>query len=167
MCCRRPFVLLTAIVMTGALPLVAAEPSHESAPPRLVGELMLGTSGFEPGIAAEWRTGVPWHLIRPEVFINEDFRPGFAASAAWNMAFLHLPERFAITLGPRVVYHNSDRSGWEADAMAIWHLDLVPTQRGRHFLEVIGAIGALQDDRDDERETVVGASAGIAYAFQF
>lgn len=165
----RPYILvsLLATLATVTMPLGAADRAHDPAIPRLVGEVLVGTSGFEPGLAAEWRVGDPLCVIRPEVFINEDERAGFGASVAWELSFLNLPDRHAITLGPRVVYHNSDDSGWEADAMAIWHFDLIPSQRGRHYLEVIGAVGALQDDSDNQHDTVIGASAGVAYGFQF
>jgi len=68
-----------------------------------------------------------------------------------------------------VVYHNSDDSGWEADALVIWNLDLNTSQRGRHFLEVIGAIGVLQDKENDDgaNKAVVGASIGAGYGYQF
>ncbi len=162
-----PLIAAFALPALPLVPLVAMERAHEITAPRLVGQVLVGTSGFEPGIAAEWRVSDPLCVLRPEVFINEDARPGFGASVTWDLAFLNLPERQSITFGPRVVYHNSDDSGWEADAMAIWHFDLVTNHRGRHFLEVIGAVGALQDEKDGEEDTVIGASAGIAYGFQF
>jgi hypothetical protein len=158
---------LIAAFALPALPLAAMDRAHELTAPRLVGQVLVGTSGFEPGVAAEWRVSDPLCVLRPEVFINEDARPGFGASVTWELSFLNLPERQSITFGPRVVYHNSDDSGWEADAMAIWHFDLIPSQRGRHFLEVIGTAGALQDEEDDENDTIIGVSAGIAYGFQF
>jgi hypothetical protein len=161
------FYSFVPLIAAFALPLAAVERAHEMTAPRLVGEVLVGSSGFEPGVAAEWRVGDPMCVLRPEVFINSDARPGFGASVTWDLAFLNLPERQSLTFGPRVVFHNSDDSGWEADAMAIWHFDLIPSQRGRHFLEVIGTIGALQDRKDDKNDTIIGASGGIAYGFQF
>ncbi len=161
------FYSFVPLIAAFALPLAAVERAHEMTAPRLVGEVLVGSSGFEPGVAAEWRVGDPMCVLRPEVFINSDARPGFGASVTWDLSFLNLPERQSLTFGPRVVYHNSDDSGWEADAMAIWHFDLIPSQRGRHFLEVIGTIGALQDRKDDRNDTIIGASGGVAYGFQF
>ena len=84
---------------------------------------------------------------------------------------LGLPDRHSLSIGPRVVYHNSDESGWEADVQAIWSLDLAPAHKGRHFLEVIGAVGALEhddkDDANDDKKVRLGASIGIAYGYQF
>ena len=161
------FYSFVPLIAAFALPLAAVERAHEITAPRLVGEVLVGSSGFEPGVAAEWRVGDPMCVLRPEVFINSDARPGFGASVSWDLTFLNLPERQSLTFGPRVVFHNSDDSGWEADAMAIWHFDLIPSQRGRHFLEVIGTVGALQDRKDDKNDTIIGASGGIAYGFQF
>lgn len=161
------FYSFVPLIAAFALPLAAMERGHEMTAPRLVGEVMVGSSGFEPGVAAEWRVGDPMCVLRPEVFINSDARPGFGASVSWGLSFLNLPERQSLTFGPRIVYHNSDDSGWEADAMAIWHFDLIPTQRGRHYLEVIGAIGALQDRKDDRNDTIIGATVGVGYGYQF
>lgn len=165
---RNLFLLpLISIFAAGTQPLVAVDQPRDTVSTRLIGELMLGTSGFEPGIAAELRTVGLAHIIRPEIFLNEDFRPGFGISVAWNLTFLDLPDRQMISVGPRAVYHNSDNSGWEADAMAIWHMNMGSKQRSQHYLEVIGTLGALQDKDDDRRDTVIGASAGLAYGFQF
>jgi hypothetical protein len=133
--------------------------------PRVVAQVIFGTAGFEPGVAAEWRVSDRRLLIRPEASINEDGHLGFGASLGWNLAFLDLPERHTISIGPRVVYHNTDEYKWGADAMAIWSFDFIDTPRHRHYLEVIGTIGFIEDDEHDE--TDAGASAGIGYGFQF
>ncbi len=140
---------------------------HNDGIPRLVGQVLFGTAGFEPGIAAEWRFGEPHLLVRPEVFLNEDSRAGIGASLGWELNFLALSERHAITIGPRVVYHNSDDYGWGADAMAIWHFDLIPSQRGRHFLEVIATGGVIEEEKDGDSDAEPGFSVGAAYGFQF
>lgn len=39
---------------------------------RIVPQVMVGTAGFEPGMAIEWRAGEMEHVIfRPEAFISE------------------------------------------------------------------------------------------------
>jgi hypothetical protein len=157
------------VLATTALPLAAAHHDHEDYLPRVGAQVLAGTSGIEPGIFAEWRLSEANLQLRPEVFINEDGKVGAGGSVGWEPGFLHLPEHNTLAIGPRVVFHNSDDSGWEVDLMAIWSMDLVPSQRGRHFLEFIGAIGALEEEEedDDDEETVVGASIGIGYGFQF
>lgn len=163
---RLPFFTVTALIGAMSLPAFAVEP-HADHLPRVGAQVLAGTSGIEPGAFAEWRLSEPGLLLRPEVFINEDGHIGFGGAVAWEPGFINLPERHALALGPRLVYHNSDESGWELDLMGIWSFDLVPSQRGRHYLEVIGAIGALEEENDGDEETEVGASIGIGYGFQF
>lgn len=161
----------TLLVSLSTLPLAAADWHHDDALPRVGVQVLLGTSGFEPGIFAEWRLGDQPMVARPEVFLNEDERAGGGGSIAWEFPFFSLPDRHSLSIGPRVVYHNSDESGWEADVQAIWSLDLAPAHKGRHFLEVIGAVGALEhddkDDANDDKKVRLGASIGIAYGYQF
>ncbi len=165
------FVIPLFALALGGVPLTAADllaPNHNPALPRLVAQALVGTSGFEPGIAAEWRLGHDADIVvRPEVFLNEDADVGGGASLSWELRFLDLPDRQSLTVGPRVVYHNSDDSGWEADAMAIWSLDFCTQPRGRHYLEVIGAVGVRQDEPDGKDDTKLGASIGVGYGFQF
>lgn len=165
---RTPFLLVTALLGAVSLPSFAAEP-HADHLPRVGAQVLAGTSGIEPGAFAEWRFSEPGLLLRPEVFINEDGHIGFGGAVAWEPGFIDLPERHALALGPRLVYHNSDESGWEIDLMAIWSFDLIPSRHGRHYLEIIGAVGALEEEDEDggDEETVVGASIGIGYGFQF
>lgn len=164
---RSPFLIVTALLGAVSLPSFAAEP-HADYLPRVGAQVLAGTSGIEPGAFAEWRFNEPGLLLRPEVFINEDGHVGFGGAVAWE-GFFDLPDRHAIAVGPRLVYHNSDESGWEIDLMAIWSFDLSTAHRGRHYLEVIGAVGALEEEDEDngDEETVVGASIGIGYGFQF
>ena len=165
---RSSLFAMTALIGTTVLPALAVEP-HDDHLPRVGAEVLAGTSNVEPGVFAEWRLREPGLILRPEVFINEDGRPGFGGAVAWELDFLNLPERNTLALGPRAVYHNSDESGWEVDLMAIWSFDLAPSQHGRHYLEVIGAVGALREDKDnrDNEDTVIGASIGVSYGFQF
>ncbi len=160
-----PFLMCAATGFLSAM----ENPLRDPAYPRLVVQALVGTSGFEPGIAAEWRLRDQDIVLRPEGFISEDGRVGGGASVNWNLRFFDLPDNQRLTVGPRVVYHNSDDSGWEADALAIWHLDLVPSQRGRHFLEVIGALGVLQNKEEgpDYNDAEFGASIGVGYGYQF
>jgi hypothetical protein len=152
-------------VLSGADRLADSEPY-----PRLVGEVLFGTSGFEPGVAAEWRTtmGSFAKMIRPEVLINEDGRPGGAVSLNCLIAEAPMPEGHSLSIGPRLAYHNSDDSGWEGAVLAIYHIDIAPGQGHRHFIEVIGAAGILEDKRDDEDHSArFGGTVGVAYGFQF
>ena len=162
----RTLALVPALLIGTSCVLSAAH-EHNEGIPRIVAQVMAGTAGFEPGAAAEWRFGEPHLLVRPEVFFNEDHHLGFGASVGWELDFFNLPERHVITIGPRVVYHNSDDYGWGADALAIWHFDLVPSQKGRHFLEVIGAIGAIEEEKAGDNDVELGASVGVGYGFQF
>ena len=158
--------VLSVLFTTSAF---AVEP-HDDALPRLGAPVLVGTSGIEPGIFAEWRLSAAQLILRPEVFVNEDEHIGGGAALAWEPEFFHLPERHSISLGPRLVHHNSDDSGWEVDLQAIWSLDLVPRHRGHHYLEVIGSVGVLEDEHDendDDSDATIGASVGIGYGYQF
>lgn len=147
---------------------VHADHVHDDvAIPRLVVQVLGGTAGIEPGIAAEWRCNDGAFLLRPEILLSEDGRVGGGASVAWDLAWLRLPERHAITLGPRVVYHHSDDTSWEADAQAVYSFDFLGSPHGRHYLEVIGDLGVRRDTSEDHHENRLGASIGIGYGFQF
>ena len=163
-----PALALAAVApQCGAVDLKADHVHNDVAIPRLVAQVLGGTSGIEPGIAAEWRFSDGPCVVRPEVFLSEDANVGGGGSIAWNLTFLDLPDRHAITLGPRVVYHNSDDSGWEADAQAIYSFDFLGSAHGRHYLEIIGSVGVLQDTSEVNDKTQLGASIGVGYGFQF
>ena len=140
---------------------------------RVVPQVLYGTSGLEPGLAVEmaweWRGPTSERLLlRPEILLNEDNRVGFGAAVLYDLtSFLILPERHFMAVGPRVVYHNADDSGMEADAMATWRYELSgdPESAGHHFLGALGALGVYRDRRHDSNE--VGMSAGGFYAFRF
>ncbi len=135
---------------------------------RIVPQLMVGTSGFEPGLALEWRGPAnPDVILRPELLISEDGRLGGGAALLLALnSKLELPARQALAIGPRVVYHNADDSGWEADVMATWSYELSDDVRPwRHAVGVLAALGVVRD-RDDH-EFDLGASAGVFYSFGF
>jgi len=161
---RRPLIS-TCLFGLALMPLTAAD--HNEAIPRVGPQVLVGTSGFEPGIFAEWRFHKTSLVVRPELFLNEDERAGGGASIGWEFSCFSLPDQHRFIIGPRIVYHNSDESGIEADLMGIWSLDLFPTHRGRHFLEVITAVGAVEKENQGDDDIEVGASIGIGYGFQF
>ncbi len=166
----RPLPLIATFLLMGmAAPSLSAAVVDHDYLPRLGGQVLFGTSGVEPGIFAEWRLGDADLLLRPEVFLNEDERAGAGAMVGWEIDFFNLPERQQLAIGPRVAYHNSDESGWEVDLMAIWSFNLVPNRDGRHYLEIIGAAGVLEEEEKntDDTSTEFGASIGIGYGYQF
>ena len=127
-----------------------------------------GTSGFEPGVALEWRPdGLHDTIVRPEAFISEDGRPGAGGAVLYDLSTqFGVPARQAVAIGPRAVFHNSDDSGWEVDAMATWAYQLDGSDRGwRQSLGLIGALGVLHDRKHDEND--VGATAGAFFSFRF
>jgi hypothetical protein len=170
----RNLALVAALVAVSVSSGVAADRvglgGDDLANPRIVPQILFGTSGFEPGVAAEWRfTADRMALVRPEVFINEDGRIGGGVSLGYELGF-HLPDGHSLSIGPRIVFHNSDDSGWEGDAMVIYHMNVRPDgQATRHYIDVIGAVGVLEDKSkdDDNSEARGGASIGLAYGFQF
>jgi hypothetical protein len=135
---------------------------------RIVPQLMVGTAGFEPGLAMEWRGRK--HLsfvVRPEVFVNEDGGVGGGGAFLVDMsAQFDLNPRHALAVGPRVVHHNSDQYGWEADALATWSYDLVGADRSwQHAIGVLGAVGVVDDKEHDDYD--LGLTAGVFYSFWF
>ena len=135
---------------------------------RIVPQLMAGTSGFEPGLALEWRGPAnPGIVVRPELLLSEDGRLGGGAALLVDLEqALPLPQRQAIAIGPRVVYHNSDDSSWEADVLATWSYELSADARPwRHAVGALAALGVVRDR--DAHDFDLGASAGLFYAFGF
>lgn len=135
---------------------------------RLVPEIMIGTAGFEAGFAVELRgLNMPKLAVRPEAFINEDGRVGVGGSVLYDVSVgMDLPSRHAFAIGPRVVYHNSDDSGWEADALATWSYELADNTSSWHpAVGLLGALGMYHDKRHDDED--VGATIGVFYSFNF
>ena len=165
--------LLPALALTATAQLATAADLHadhvhnDIAVPRLVVQVLGGTSGIEPGIAAEWRFREERIVVRPEVFLSEDQGVGGGLSVGWTPNWFDLPDHHAITVGPRVVFHNSDDSGWEADAQAIYSFGFAGGPHRQHYFEVIGSVGVLEDTSEDNDKTTVGASIGVGYGFQF
>ncbi len=145
-----------------------ADPNADS--PRIVGEVTVGTAGFEGGIAGEfrWHDHAQWQL-RPEVFINEDSRIGVALSLSWDLVpSINLPDGHEFYIGPRVVYHNSDHDKWGLDAIAIYSFPLFSDKPFHHHIEIIGTAGVLEHrDDNDNVSSRLGASIGVGYAYKF
>jgi len=135
---------------------------------RIVPQILAGTAGVEPGVALEWRgLDKAVLILRPEIFLSEDGDLGAGAAVLYDVSNnLDLPERQAMAIGPRVVYHNSDQYSWEADVMATWSFDLKGDSRAwTHAVGLIGAVGVVHDKDDDDNEP--GASVGLFYSFGF
>jgi len=135
---------------------------------RLVPQILFGTSGVEPGVAMEWRGPTnPLMVIRPELLISEDGQLGAGGAILYDLTpSMSLPAEQSFAVGPRVVYHNADESGWEADAMATWSYALSGGMSpGRHQIGAIAALGVCRDPENDEND--LGASAGAFYSYRF
>lgn len=142
---------------------------------RITPQLMIGTAGFEPGVALEYRApSSPTLVFRPEVFLSEDERLGGGGAVLFAPHF-NLPAGHDLCVGPRLVYHNSDDTGFEADALATYSVALAGTQpSAQHFVGGLAALG-LRDDRqhdhdDDHRhhhDLAIGASVGVFYSYRF
>lgn len=131
----------------------------------MVGEALVGTSNFEPGVAAEFRLPAePPLVIRPELFVQDGDRPGIACAVLWQIPFT-LPAGHDFMLGPRAAFHNGEHSGdpmGELDAMGIYSFPIIPSQPGHHHIEIITALGLLDKDG-----TTIGFSVGAGYAYSF
>jgi hypothetical protein len=143
---------------------------------RLCGQLMVGTSDFEPGGAVEIPLGQDRPLLlRPELFVNSDATIGGGVSVLWRLPLDFIPDDHAVWAGPRGVLHNQDEndsnnngdaSGWEIDFMALYNIPI--PNHDRHNVEIIGAVGFLQEKHPVEDDDLVfGASIGAAYAYRF
>ncbi len=166
-------ILLTAacaLTATTCLQAVDGPPLADTDATRLAAEVLLGSPGFEAGVAGEfrWHNSTEWQ-IRPELFINEDERVGAAVSLSWDLApVFTLPAGHELFLGPRVAYHNSDHSKWGFDAMALYSFPLFPDREFRHNIEIMGTVGILQHrDDSDKVSSRFGASLGVGYAYRF
>jgi hypothetical protein len=167
------------------LPLVLVAPwaaaETEQQWPRLAGQILVGSAGFEPGVAGEWtfKTDVPIR-VRPELFISTHHDPGIGCSVTWAIAEGKLPNEQRLFIGPRLAYHNDDHRhgnegrgrgdgdnedhfGWEASAFGYYEFPIVPSHPGHHYIEAIGGLGILEKHDDPE----FGVTIGAAYAYQF
>jgi hypothetical protein len=135
---------------------------------RILPQITAGTAGFEPGVALEWRSkDLKPVIVRPEVFISEDGRPGGGAALLYDAtSVFDLRRRQSLAIGPRAVYHNSDESGWEVDAMATWTIELSGSHRPwEHAVGVLGALGVRHDKEENEND--IGATGGAFYSYRF
>ncbi len=142
----------------------------DSSYPRVGGEVLFGTSGFEPGIDAAWRfhTMSSTMIIRPELTLSEDSRPGVAISVSWNLDMLNLPKNQTLSVGPRIAWHNSDDHGLEGGLMGLYSFDFMNDRPGHHFFEVIGVAGLVEDkSNDNDKATRFGGTIGVGYSYQF
>ena len=126
-------------------------------------QVLLGTSGFEPGAFAEftWDT----FRLRPELFIHDRDRPAAGVSALWQLPVTLLAGH-TLHVGPRLAYHNGDDNHdprGEISAMGIYNLP-IPLKPGdsRHNLEIIAATGVVDEDGAE-----FAFSAGAGYVFRF
>jgi hypothetical protein len=126
-------------------------------------QVLVGTSGFEPGAFAEFT----WDSfrLRPELFIHDRRRPGAGVSALWQLP-VELPAGHTLHLGPRLAYHNGrheDDPRGEVSAMGVYNLPLPPNQGdSRHNLEIIAAPGLVDEDGAE-----LAFSAGAGYVYRF
>ena len=126
-------------------------------------QVLIGTSGFEPGAFGEftWDT----FRLRPELFIHDRHRPGAGVSALWQLPVALLAGH-TLHVGPRLAYHNGDDANdprGELSAMGVYNLPIPPTPGdSRHHLEINAATGLV-----DEDGTELAFSAGAGYCFRF
>lgn len=126
-------------------------------------QVLLGTSGFEPGAFAEFT----WDQLRlrPELFVHDRDRPAAGVSVLWQLP-VPLLDGHTLHVGPRVAYHNGDHSDdprGEVSAMGIYNLPIPPKQGdSRHHLEIIAAVGVVDEDGAE-----AALSAGAGYVFRF
>jgi hypothetical protein len=170
-----------ALIILIATTLSAVESAKEW--PRLAGQVLVGTAGFEPGVAGEWEfvAARPWR-VRPEVFISDSADPGIGVSLGWAIAEGELPHGQRLFLGPRLAYHNDRhehdvrrgngtirhedgdvRYGFEASAFGQYIFPIIPSKPDRHYIEAIAGLGVIDHDDDADPSITVGA----AYAYQF
>jgi hypothetical protein len=166
----RLSLVAVAAIIASASTLAAADPvvNHDD-DVRIVPQIMVGTSGFEPGVALEYRpAGIGWN-IRPEVFLSEDVRVGAGLAALYDFGeVIDLGNQSSLEFGPRLVYHNADNDGWEGDAMAeyVYGLDNHPTTF-KQSVGLLGALGLREHKENGDHKLEFGANVGVFYAFRF
>lgn len=153
-----------AIALIGLLAsFTALAPAMEWKDVRVGPQVLLGTSGFEPGAFAEFT----WDKLRlrPELFLHDRDRPAAGVSVLWQLP-VSLLDGHTLHLGPRAAFHNGDHSHdprGEISAMAIYNLPIPPKQADtRHHIEIIAATGVVDEDG---AELAVSAGAGYVYRF--
>jgi hypothetical protein len=126
-------------------------------------QVLLGTSGFEPGAFGEFT----WDRfrLRPELFIHDRDRPGAGVSGLWQLP-VPLLDGHTLHVGPRLAFHNGDHHHdprGEVSAMGIYNMPIPPkTADSRHHLEIIAATGVVDEDGAE-----FAFSAGAGYVFRF
>ena len=160
----RIHACLLALIACAPLATAADEPLSDWL--RLGPEVLVGTSGFEPGYMGEFTFKQAANIrVRPEIFLQDFERPGIGCAALWPLP-VALPEGQTLHIGPRLAYHNgkhSDDPRGELSAMGIYNLPIPPKDAGTpHNLELILAIGLLDKDG-----TEVAFSAGAGYVYRF
>ena len=166
--CPTTFTKALSPLLTLAASLPSLTAVDEPSSFRIVPQILVGTSGVEPGLAAElyvpeWRIAA----LRPELFISEDGDLGGGVSALWLLARLReLSSRHDFAIGPRVIHHNSDEHGIEGGVLGIWNIALGDLLNQRHSIEILASVG-IADDRDDGDGADLAFSAGAAYAYRF
>jgi hypothetical protein len=135
---------------------------------RIIPQVAVGTAGFEPGLALEWRSAELGQIIlRPELILNEDGDIGGGGAVLVDISDqLSSGMHHSLAVGPRVVNHHADDNTWEADLMATYGVGLgsMPDP-WKHSAGLLGAIGVRDDQSDDAWR--LGATAGGWYAYRF
>jgi hypothetical protein len=135
---------------------------------RLAPQAMVGTVGAEIGAALELRRiGAPRLVLRPEAMLNQDRRVGAGGALLYVCPMRDgLGARHEVAIGPRLVHHNADHHGWEADVMATWGYDLVSGPVAwRHSIGAIAAAGIVEDREHDDVDPAFSVGAFYAYRF--
>jgi len=167
-----PVFATAAMVSCLAAHLAAADPvlnpvADNGDDIRIAPEIMVGTAGFEPGVALEYRVN-EWN-IRPEAFLSEDIRVGAGLAALYDFGnVIDLGGKSSLGFGPRLVYHNSDKNGWEGDAMAeySYSLDDAPVAF-KQAVGLLGDLGIREHKENGDHKLELGASVGAFYSFRF
>jgi hypothetical protein len=158
-------ILASAMLLTaGRLAAAVDARAANDHPIRLGGELLAGVAGVEPGGFAEFSFGRDrvWQ-VRPEAFLNRDRDLGVGVALLWNLEAAALPPDHSLWLGPRIAFHNADDWGAEASALLVYNIPI--PRHEMHNVEVLAALGVI-DDKEDDRLTLA-ASVGAAYAYRF
>jgi len=156
-------LLASAVFWNLSIALLAADESL----PQVSAQLLLSRAGIEPGIAAEWRWIRNDRTLsaRPEIFLSEERKIGGGVSLGWRIEWDGISMDHDLTIGPRFVFHNSVKLGWEASAMAIYSIPIMAAFPKRHAVQLIGVAGIVEDIDDDVTE--YAGTIGVSYAFDF